>query len=380
MHAGSPNRFSTTDPLTNSECAAKSLFRNILAVSPCGSRFCPDPALSLSSKCLRMNILATSTKKYRGGSEAKSLSQNILAVSPCGSGFCADRSIPQSCKSLIMNILWEMKKKISKRSPYFGGIGFLEAKSRFLHSAIACAPAPVGMTTLGSTSKLEKHFGGKLGGACEPTLHGVRVHQTGLLELEAAAREYGEVRNASDVVSGCQFRVLLGVDLQHDGSASEVSRDLRNVGRRHPAGATPRRPEIDQDRNFAGTNNIVEVLGADLKGLSHRRQRGFAGTASSGVGKVFRRNPIRLPARWAISGNGHGEVLHRISAFPVSRQQADRGNRGRSPQTPATSMGPATFNKGPKFHLPSPRPRDNVFCPKSFARSTRLWQPTKTFN
>jgi hypothetical protein len=33
-----------------------------------------------------------------------------------------------------------------------------------------------------------------------------------------------------------------------------------------------------------------------------------------------------------------------------------------------------------KFHLPSPGQRANVCCPKSFDRSTRLCQPTKTFN
>jgi hypothetical protein len=33
-----------------------------------------------------------------------------------------------------------------------------------------------------------------------------------------------------------------------------------------------------------------------------------------------------------------------------------------------------------RFHLPSPWQRANVCCPKSFDRSTRLCQPTKTFN
>jgi hypothetical protein len=47
-------------------------------------------------------------------------------------------------------------------------------------------------------------------------------------------------------------------------------RDLGNMRRRHPARATPRRPEIDQDRNFAVANNFVELLGTDLNGLSHR--------------------------------------------------------------------------------------------------------------
>jgi hypothetical protein len=47
-------------------------------------------------------------------------------------------------------------------------------------------------------------------------------------------------------------------------------RDFGNVRRRHPAGTTPLRPKIDEDRNFAVANNLVELLGADLNGLSHR--------------------------------------------------------------------------------------------------------------
>jgi hypothetical protein len=47
-------------------------------------------------------------------------------------------------------------------------------------------------------------------------------------------------------------------------------RDLGNMRRRHPARATPRRPEIDEYGNFAVANNFVELLGADLYGLSHR--------------------------------------------------------------------------------------------------------------
>jgi hypothetical protein len=155
MHAGSPNRRSTTDPLTSSECAAKSLFRKILAVSPCGSRFCTDRAPSPSSNCLKMNTLATSTKKHRGESEAKSLSQKILTVSPCGSGFYADIGLSQAYKSLRMNSLWIMKKKKYRSARLTSaGLGLWRPTGGFLHPAVACAPASVGMTTLRSTRTL----------------------------------------------------------------------------------------------------------------------------------------------------------------------------------------------------------------------------------
>jgi hypothetical protein len=78
-----------------------------------------------------------------------------------------------------------------------------------------------------------------LGGACEPTLHRGRVHQTRLLELKIAVSEYGEVRNTLDIVSGSKFRELFRVDLKHDGLARELSRDLCNMRRGHLAWATP---------------------------------------------------------------------------------------------------------------------------------------------
>src|SRR5450631_1653033 len=45
----------------------KSLFQNILAVSPCGSRFCPESGRYPLPKLLRINTLAKRTKKISGG-------------------------------------------------------------------------------------------------------------------------------------------------------------------------------------------------------------------------------------------------------------------------------------------------------------------------
>src|SRR5450631_1660277 len=64
MREGSPNKFSTADPLlSGSRIEAKSLFRNILAPSPCGSRFYPDPTRSAPRKFLGMSILEKRKKK-----------------------------------------------------------------------------------------------------------------------------------------------------------------------------------------------------------------------------------------------------------------------------------------------------------------------------
>ncbi len=57
MRESSPNKFSPTDPRRTSQSDAKSLFRNILAVSPCGSIFCPDQRGIPTANFFRMSIL-----------------------------------------------------------------------------------------------------------------------------------------------------------------------------------------------------------------------------------------------------------------------------------------------------------------------------------
>jgi len=92
-----------------------------------------------------------------------------------------------------------------------------------------------------------------------------------LLELKATASEYGEVRNTLDLVPCGKFRVPFRVDLQHDSAASEVARDLSDMGRRRPARAAPGRPEINEHGNFAFANNFIEFFGTYLNGLCYCR-------------------------------------------------------------------------------------------------------------
>jgi hypothetical protein len=103
---------------------------------------------------------------------------------------------------------------------------------------------------------------------------------------------------------------LLCIDFEHDRASREFARDLGNMGSRHPARAAPRGPEINQDWNFAVPDNFVELRGANRNGFGHRGQGSFAGAALSGIGQALRRNSIRLPARWTVSDDGHGEVLY----------------------------------------------------------------------
>jgi hypothetical protein len=62
MHKGSSSYDSSTNLLSSWYCARKSLFRNILAISPYGSRFCPDSPRSTLDKLLRMKILQKAPK------------------------------------------------------------------------------------------------------------------------------------------------------------------------------------------------------------------------------------------------------------------------------------------------------------------------------
>jgi len=78
----------------------------------------------------------------------------------------------------------------------------------------------------------------------EPAFHRIRIHQACLLKLELSIGEDGEVGNALDFEARGEIRELFGIDLEHNRATSEVARHLRNVGRRHSAGAAPLGPEI----------------------------------------------------------------------------------------------------------------------------------------
>jgi hypothetical protein len=75
MRAGSPNQFCTIHPLRGSQPECKSLFRNILAASPFGSRFCRDRTLSATHKFLRMSILGNHEEKIVRGISSQNQSR-----------------------------------------------------------------------------------------------------------------------------------------------------------------------------------------------------------------------------------------------------------------------------------------------------------------
>src|SRR5450631_2864040 len=110
MRESSPNNFSTSAPLSGSHSQAKSLFRNILAISPCGSIFYPDPTRSIAHNYLRMNTLENRQKKY--GETSPSQSPPLLtrsATTKLGTGYspCPQRRELGSDGLLISRAQWD---------------------------------------------------------------------------------------------------------------------------------------------------------------------------------------------------------------------------------------------------------------------------------
>ncbi len=66
MRESSPNQFVKKPPVSSLKTEAKSLFREILAISPYGSRFCPDRLISTNANSNEMRILGRYSKKMWG--------------------------------------------------------------------------------------------------------------------------------------------------------------------------------------------------------------------------------------------------------------------------------------------------------------------------
>jgi hypothetical protein len=63
VREASPNQFTKNSLVRGLEGEAKSLFRKILAISPYGSRFCPDGLIPTNANSNEMRILGRYSKK-----------------------------------------------------------------------------------------------------------------------------------------------------------------------------------------------------------------------------------------------------------------------------------------------------------------------------
>jgi hypothetical protein len=125
--------------------APKSLFRNILHTSRCKSIFYPGSIRYLITNSLRINILENAKRKTCTDrslnalpSHAKSLFPNILAISPYGSRFCRPIAPPLLRNSLKMNILEKESEK--NRGAHTGKSRTASAQSAGKPRPLSCRP------------------------------------------------------------------------------------------------------------------------------------------------------------------------------------------------------------------------------------------------
>jgi len=81
MREGSPNQFAKNSRVSSLKTEGKSLLRKILAISPYGSRFCPDRLISTNANSNEMRILGRYSKKNVGGGEGYQLSSATARLS-----------------------------------------------------------------------------------------------------------------------------------------------------------------------------------------------------------------------------------------------------------------------------------------------------------
>jgi|ERR1700733_5059271 len=142
-------------------------------------------------------------------------------------------------------------------------------------------------------------------GRSQPAFHHRVTDDSGLLADKFAARENSEVWNSSNVESSRQLLMLVRIDLEDDGMAGHVVGCARNLWRRSPAGSAPLSPEIDKNRNFRTSNNLVEQFVVRLQGFIDRRQRGLACAATACVREVLCANTIFLATLCTFSNCRH---------------------------------------------------------------------------
>src|SRR6185369_12071189 len=140
------------------------------------------------------------------------------------------------------------------------------------------------------------------------------VQQPRLLPRELTVAEQREVRNAPHVVALREIAVRFGIDFQNDGAAGEIRGGFCDLGSRHFAWPTPRRPEIDQHRNARAARDLVELPDVDVERLVQRRQRLPARAATAAAGEMSRWNAVGGSTRGTVSNHDglsiSGGALH----------------------------------------------------------------------
>ncbi len=126
-----------------------------------------------------------------------------------------------------------------------------------------------------------------------------------LLANKLTCMEDGEIGDTANVIAGRKLLVLVGVDLQDDGSSGHIfcgPGDLRSC---RPARPAPIRPEVDQDGDAGVSHNLVEQDCIHRKRLIERWKGILARAATSGICKVIGGKAVFLTTAVAGSNRGH---------------------------------------------------------------------------
>jgi hypothetical protein len=94
---------------------------------------------------------------------------------------------------------------------------------------------------------------------------------SGLLAYELARGEDSEVRDSPDIEPGGQLLLLVGVDLQNNGTTRHISRCSCHLRSRRVTWSTPFRPEIDEYGNLRAVKDLIKELLIDRKRFVDRR-------------------------------------------------------------------------------------------------------------
>ncbi len=103
------------------------------------------------------------------------------------------------------------------------------------------------------------------------------------------------------------------VDLGHDQSPRVTARQLLEVGRDHPTGRAPRRPEVHEDRHGAVLDEAPERFVVDLRGGSRQIERALTAATLGARLEAIGADAVDGAARGAMEN----ELVHPPNVFAI---------------------------------------------------------------
>jgi hypothetical protein len=126
-----------------------------------------------------------------------------------------------------------------------------------------------------------------------------------LLRDKPSTAKDGKVRNAANVVTSRELRVLFCVHFQDKGTTCHMGCGACDLGSRHFAGTAPVCPEVYENRYTSVLHDLIEELSVDRKRLVYGSKIVFAGTTTTGVGEMVGGDTVFLTTVWTASDKRH---------------------------------------------------------------------------